>query len=94
MNSRQELLEKLQLCIDDPMWADHVEMPKRLLRIVIEHLNAVAQRPLEPFGYVALYCGAELFLRHKGAADLYADLCEVIPLYTASTVTSADRTTP
>lgn len=37
----------------------------------------------EPFGYLALYCGAELFMRSKDAANFYADLCEVVPLYAA-----------
>lgn len=44
MISREELLTKLQLCVDDPMWPDHVEMPKQLIRIVIEQLTRHAQR--------------------------------------------------
>jgi hypothetical protein len=38
-----KLLKILQDSVDDPMWADHVEMPKRILRIVIERLRGDAQ---------------------------------------------------
>lgn len=41
--TRGELLAKLQLSVDDPMWANHVEMSKRLLRTVIEQLRSDAQ---------------------------------------------------
>jgi hypothetical protein len=37
----------------------------------------------EPFGWVAFYCGSELFTRCKSTAEFYADLCKVIPVYTA-----------
>ena len=33
------LAERLQACIDDPMWADHAEVPKTLLRQVAEELT-------------------------------------------------------
>lgn len=33
-----DLIETLRLACDDPMWANHVEMPKRLLRHTIDRL--------------------------------------------------------
>jgi hypothetical protein len=38
-----KLIKILQDSVDDPMWPDHVEMPKRILRIVIERLSNPAQ---------------------------------------------------
>lgn len=36
-----DLLETLRLACDDPMWADHVEMPKKLLRHAIDRLDSL-----------------------------------------------------
>lgn len=64
-------------------------------RVIVAALRAaasgVAQAAPAPFGYVALYCGTEIFMRSKGAAEFYADLCEVVPLYALS---STDRAAP
>lgn len=40
MSDDAKLLKILRDSVDDPMWADHVEMPKRILRIVIDRLRA------------------------------------------------------
>lgn len=48
MSGPDTLLTILQNCVDDPMWADHVEMPKRILRIVIERLRNGAQASAVP----------------------------------------------
>lgn len=40
-----ELIERLQACADDPMWADHAEVSKGLLRKAIEALNQQAAPP-------------------------------------------------
>lgn len=39
-----DLIEKLRLACDDPMWADHVEMPKKLLRHSIDYLSALKKQ--------------------------------------------------
>ena len=38
--NRRPLLERLQAAADDPMWADHAEVPKSWLREAIEALTA------------------------------------------------------
>lgn len=35
------LRERLQACIDDPMWANHAEVPKVLLRRAVEEADAL-----------------------------------------------------
>lgn len=39
-----DLIEKLRLACDDPMWADHVEMPKKLLRHAVDYLDALKKQ--------------------------------------------------
>lgn len=39
-----DLIETLRLACDDPMWADHVEMPKKLLRHSIDYLSALKKQ--------------------------------------------------
>lgn len=39
-----DLIEKLRLACDDPMWADHVEMPKKLLRHSVDYLSALKKQ--------------------------------------------------
>ena len=35
------LRDRLQACIDDPMWADHAEVSKALLRRAVEEMDAL-----------------------------------------------------
>ncbi len=47
MKSNTSLLEHLQLCANDPMWADHAEVPKVVLRTaikVVKERDALRQR--------------------------------------------------
>lgn len=39
-----DLIETLRLACDDPMWADHVEMPKKLLRHAVDYLDALKKQ--------------------------------------------------
>lgn len=39
-----DLIETLRLACDDPMWADHVEMPKKLLRHSVDYLSALKKQ--------------------------------------------------
>ena len=48
------LAERLQACIDDPMWADHAEVPKTLLRQVAEELTLLRHAIGGAYGY--LWC--------------------------------------
>lgn len=48
------LLERLQACIDDPMWADHAETPKALLGQVIEEIGLLRGAIGVAYGY--LWC--------------------------------------
>lgn len=36
-----DLLETLRLAADDPMWADHAEVPKKLLRHTVDRIEAL-----------------------------------------------------
>ena len=48
------LLDQLQLCADDPMWATHAEVPKVLLRAVIteqRHLRQAAWNARKKLGF-------------------------------------------
>lgn len=40
-----EIVRRLQACADDPMWADHAEISKALLRAAIAALTAPASKP-------------------------------------------------
>lgn len=42
-----DLLETLRLAADDPMWADHVEMPKKLLRHTVDRIEALEREVRE-----------------------------------------------
>jgi hypothetical protein len=48
------LLEKLQACIDDPMWADHAEVPKILLVEAKEALVTAIKAKEEYEDYIAV----------------------------------------
>ena len=48
------LHERLQACIDDPMWADHAEVPKTLLRQTLEELALVRAAMGVAYGYLWL----------------------------------------
>jgi hypothetical protein len=48
------LAERLQACIDDPMWADHAEVPKTLLRQTVEELALLRAAIGVAYGY--LWC--------------------------------------
>jgi hypothetical protein len=42
-----DLLETIRLAADDPMWADHAEIPKKLLRHVADRLEALERQLAE-----------------------------------------------
>ena len=48
------LHERLQACIDDPMWADHAEVPKTLLRQTVEELALLRGSIGVAYGYLWL----------------------------------------
>lgn len=48
------LHDRLQACIDDPMWADHAEVPKTLLRQTVEELTLLRGAIGVAYGY--LWC--------------------------------------
>jgi hypothetical protein len=41
MNAVEQVINKLRACVDDPMWPDHAEVSKNLLRNAITYLNEV-----------------------------------------------------
>lgn len=53
-NVIRPLHERLQACIDDPMWADHAEVPKTLLRQTLEELALVRAAMGVAYGYLWL----------------------------------------
>lgn len=39
---RELLIKTMKTWLEDPMWADHVEFPKKILEVVIRHLETQA----------------------------------------------------
>jgi hypothetical protein len=37
--NRSQVIERLEACADDPMWADHSEVSKKTLREAVRHLR-------------------------------------------------------
>lgn len=58
-----ELLETLRLAADDPMWADHAEIPKKLLRHAADRLEAL-EREKEELRKERDRCHARLEIDH------------------------------
>ena len=45
MSAPDDLIDKLRDCATDPMWIDHAEVPKSLLREAIDELRRVKDAP-------------------------------------------------